>query len=108
MAVQPHLRKCFEGINKLEFDPQSDGGIITGMISPEGETVKLKNLSTRGNVEEWLSTVEEGMIHSLKQYLRLAVHNFESNSNMKRTEWVLENYAQIVMTGDSIIWTRIT
>ena len=34
--MQPHLKKCFEGINKLEFTEQQE---IVGMISAEKEMV---------------------------------------------------------------------
>ena len=34
--VQPHLKKCFEGINKLEFDKAN---VIKGMISTDEEVV---------------------------------------------------------------------
>lgn len=56
--VQPHLKKCFEGINSLRFEPNTN---ITGMLSVEGEVVPFASVvepsKTGGAVEKWLVMV---------------------------------------------------
>lgn len=39
--VQPHLKKCFEGVQRADFQHRAQGLTITNLISPEGEVVKL-------------------------------------------------------------------
>ena len=58
LRVQPHLKKCFEGISQLTFNSKT---IITAMESAEGEQVEFCRtidpaLST-GLVEKWLVQV---------------------------------------------------
>ena len=58
LRVQPHLKKCFEGISKLKF---TEDIVITGMLSTEGEEVKFAYevfpLEAEGLVEKWILQV---------------------------------------------------
>ncbi len=40
-AVQPHLRKCFDALFKLEFGKEAGSVDILAMISPENESVQF-------------------------------------------------------------------
>ncbi|XP_072257294.1 dynein axonemal heavy chain 3-like isoform X3 [Pyxicephalus adspersus] len=58
LRVQPHLKKCFEGIAKLTFNPKKE---ITHMESAENEKVELVMriipANAKGLVEKWLHEV---------------------------------------------------
>ncbi|KAJ3101998.1 Dynein heavy chain 6, axonemal [Phlyctochytrium planicorne] len=104
-AVQPHLSKCFDAIKCLEFSSNDPKSIdIVAMISPEGERVPfVKVIKARGNVETWLSSVEEGMVGVLRRLLKLALAEFDDT---KRPDWVREHVGQIVVAGNQILWTK--
>ncbi|XP_034255936.1 dynein heavy chain 6, axonemal isoform X2 [Thrips palmi] len=112
-AVQPHLRKCFDAVAKLEFG-KGVGGILEGedsdklssdivaMISPEGERVPLtKGLKARGNVEDWLTKVEESMFTSLRRIMKSALVSY---SHTPTDVWVLNQPSQIVLTISQVMW----
>ncbi|XP_021113900.1 dynein heavy chain 6, axonemal [Heterocephalus glaber] len=120
-AVQPHLRKCFDSISKLEFAlmPPAEGKIpgidaepekvysndILAMLSPEGERVSLgKGLKARGNVEDWLGKVEEAMFMSLRRLCKAAIADYQGKS---RTDWVVAGHpSQVILTVSQIMWCR--
>ncbi|XP_044515237.1 dynein axonemal heavy chain 6 [Gracilinanus agilis] len=120
-AVQPHLRKCFDAISRLEFavlistEPKIPGveaepekvftNDILAMLSPEGERVGLgKGLKARGNVEDWLGKVEEAMFTSLRRLSKAAIADYQ---NKVRIEWVVAGHpSQVVLTVSQIMWCR--
>ena len=58
LRVQPHLKKCFEGISQLTFDEQK---VILAMESAEKEVVEFSRRivpeDAHGLVEQWLAQV---------------------------------------------------
>ncbi|VDN34222.1 unnamed protein product [Dibothriocephalus latus] len=91
--VQPHLKKCFEGISRLVLTEQQE---ITGMISSEGEVVpfanKLYPAKAKGMVEKWLLQVEAMMIQSLRKVIGDSVTAYMSTP---REKWVLDWPGQV-------------
>ncbi|XP_067287631.1 dynein axonemal heavy chain 1 isoform X1 [Pseudorasbora parva] len=99
-AVQPHLRKCFENIARLQF--QSDLQ-ITQMYSAEGEEVRLSiPVSPSGNVEHWLREVENSMKASVRDNISRSLKAYVERP---RTEWVLSWPGQVVIAGCQTFWT---
>ncbi|CAJ1051390.1 LOW QUALITY PROTEIN: dynein heavy chain 1%2C axonemal [Xyrichtys novacula] len=99
-AVQPHLRKCFENIARLQF--QSDLQ-ITHMYSGEGEEVQLfLPVWPTGNVEDWLREVEESMKATLRDNIDRSLKVYPEQP---RAEWVLSWPGQVVIAGCQVFWT---
>lgn len=69
----------------------------------EGERVSFgKNtVKARNNVESWLGMVESSMVSSLK---RLAKQGMASYVEEPRSEWVLQQPAQLVIAVSQVYW----
>ncbi|XP_055643505.1 dynein axonemal heavy chain 6 [Toxorhynchites rutilus septentrionalis] len=108
-AVQPHLRKCFDAIAKIEFGKKKKetgesimSNDIIAMVSPEGERLTFGvGLKARGAVEDWLSKVEEAMFLAVKRYMRLGYRCYPLKD---RSFWMQEHPNQIVLTVSQQQW----
>ncbi|KAG7264995.1 hypothetical protein CRUP_017155 [Coryphaenoides rupestris] len=103
LRVQPHLKKCFEGIAALQFTPDLE---VTGMISSERETVPFSEhiwpAQAKGMVEKWLLQVEHMMLRSVRDVVHQGLRQY---TQVPRKKWVLEWPGQVVICASSIFWT---
>ena len=52
-----------------------------------------QGLKARGNVEEWLGKVEEGMFGNLRKLTKSAITDYERRP---RAEWVVAHCSQVI------------
>ncbi|KAJ3181585.1 Dynein heavy chain 7, axonemal [Gaertneriomyces sp. JEL0708] len=102
--VQPHLKKCFEGVDSLEFDEENE---ILGMYSSQKEYIKfndpISTAAAAGAVERWLVQVEQAMLASLRRVTHTALENYKE---IPREQWVLKWPGQVVLAVSQIYWTK--
>jgi len=101
--VQPHVKKCFEGIDLLGFDEELN---IFSIISAESEEIKiLSEINTpeaRGSVEKWLVQVESQMKMTIRDVIFRAWKDYPLNA---REQWVTTWPGQVVLCVSQIYWT---
>ena len=107
--VQPHMKKCFDGIHKLEFQDNLD---ITACLDAKDERIpfeyeacnqKLINPNdSGGNVEKWLVEVEAIM----KKSVAFTIDNSMVDYTKKKfLDWIKEWQGQVVLAVNQIQWT---
>ncbi|EKX31285.1 hypothetical protein GUITHDRAFT_83228, partial [Guillardia theta CCMP2712] len=115
--VVPHLSKCFEAINDVQFRGKTPQELQSGeknldilaMVSGEGEVVPLATAvepdaeRNRGSVERWLLEMETSMRDTLKDIGQRA---FEAYKHTARTQFVQEWTGMIVLAADCLFWTK--
>ena len=97
MSIQPHLKKCFEGIDKVKF---LDDLKIDRFISPEGEEVMTSDIidPVGKNVEHWMLELEGMMRKSINRVMGDAIADYGL--------WVL--LAGVAMrTTVAEVWQRV-
>ncbi|XP_076039498.1 dynein axonemal heavy chain 7-like [Oratosquilla oratoria] len=101
--VQPHLKKCFEGVNSLEFGEDLE---VVAIKSSEGELITLTQIIStsraRGQVEKWLVQLEASVKDSIKKVVKDCM---EAYSNENRENWTLEWPGQAVLCVSQTYWT---
>jgi dynein heavy chain len=103
--VQDHLRKVFENIARLTFTPEKK---IVAMSSVENETVSFNKRTvdpSMRQVEDWMSDVEDAMMHAVREHFFQAV---EAYPKQPRNEWILWPPGQCVLNGSQVHWTSET
>ncbi|XP_043498185.1 dynein axonemal heavy chain 7-like isoform X3 [Polistes fuscatus] len=104
--VQPHLKKCFEGIAKLSFTDKMEA---TAMESSEGEMVVLEDIidtvAARGQVEKWLLQLETVMKKSVRAQVIRAKDAFLTKV---RSLWTLDWPGQTILCVSKLYWTAHT
>jgi len=105
-AVQPHLRKCFDNLVKLTFGAEEGSIDILSMTSSENEVVSLgKNLKARGNVEGWMTLLEQRMKSELTLCMKEGLIDYDTK---ERCKWVDDHPGQVVATVAQMTWARGT
>jgi dynein heavy chain len=105
MAVQKHIKKCFEGIKSLKMI--APGGTqktfeASHMLAPDGEVAAFaENVVIDGAVELWLVLVEKAMRRGISKLLQRAVIEYKG----KKEKWVKDTIGQLTITTGSIVWT---
>ena len=105
-AVQPHLRKCFDNMASIVFTSEKKSKSIIAMISADGERVEFsETVMAEGNVEFWLTDIENMMVKSLYDNCKLCWEEYPENA-LERRDWFFSNPAQLVLAVAQIYWTQ--
>ena len=108
LRVQPHLKKCFDGIAMLQFEKNLD---ITACFDPKGEKVdfpyekvnhkRINPNDSGGNVERWLIEVEIMMKKSLAYAIDFAMKDYMQSD---RIEWLQRWQGQVLICINQTRW----
>lgn len=109
-AVQPHLRKCFDNIKRIEFTKVEESKEIVAMISAEPESEPeivpfSKSVFATSSVEIWLTGIEAMMRQSLYDLTKECLQNYPRDI-YNRAQWFFSSPSQSVLAIDMVQWTN--
>ena len=113
IAVQPHMKKCFDAIKKLKFEegPKAKDKqtiIAKGMEGVCGEYVPFSQANEvlcGGAVEAWLNKVEQSMKRTVGEEIEKTLLDYPPK--MKRENWVQQYIGQALIAVGQIKWTQL-
>jgi dynein heavy chain len=104
LRVQPHLKKCFEGVEKLDFETNLE---IRAMVSKETEKVRMSRMinpgEAKGAVEKWMKEFETVMKETVQEQL---IKANDAYPRQLRHEWSCQWPGQCVLAVSQIYWTQ--
>ena len=104
--IQKHINKLFEGVASLYFEKETPTS-IDGLVSPEGEIIKLVNgVSTRFSIEMWLNNLQKEMVEIMKRIIRDGNKDYINVVQKTRVQWILNHKSQALLPDNQIIWTN--
>ncbi|KAG8188595.1 hypothetical protein JTE90_005951 [Oedothorax gibbosus] len=118
-AIQPHLQKCFDSIDKLKIVKKVEETLrekivtitATGMCSKFDEFVEFdKPVILKGPVESWMNEVESSMHSTLQADLPKSLASLnsiisEEDFDILHSEWLNMWCSQICLIAILIAWT---
>jgi dynein heavy chain len=101
--VQPHLKKCFEGIYNVKFEDTTN--LITQMISREKETLPMHEPVDPNDksVEFWMTEIEEMMKKSCRYTMYQSVQDYIKSP---RPKWMQKWPGMCVLNASQYHWTK--
>lgn len=102
LHVQPYLSKCFDGIDRLNFDEEQN---IHSMASACGERInfvrKVSTSAASGCVEKWLLAVEQEMLDAVRNE---TTHSYSDFITTDRCQWISNWPQMIVLCITQMFW----
>jgi dynein heavy chain len=100
--VQPHLKKCIEGIDKVHF---MDDLKIDKFISPEGEEITMSTVldPVGQSVEHWMLQLEDVMRKTIRDIMEKAIIDY---TKTPRPKWMQSWPGMVVLNGSQMHWTK--
>jgi hypothetical protein len=93
-------------MKKIEFGEGNMSKMVYGMYSPELEYVEFSGLvNCEGNVEFWLTKIEQMMTQSLYDKTKYAINEYPEDG-ISRTDWLMHSNSQTILTVDMVMWTK--